>query len=61
MSDPKRLLDDLGDGELTKLLAAGKSEVPDHAALGALATKLGILGGLGGAGAAGLGGAGVGA
>ena len=62
MSDPKRLLDEARDGDLAKLLSAGKSEVPDSAQLGALAAKIGVLGGLGGAGAAGAaGGAGTGA
>lgn len=58
MSDPKRLFDELGRGELKDLLAAGKSETPDEHQIAALAAKLGILGGLGGAGAAGAGGAG---
>jgi len=61
MSDPKRLLDELGGGELKDLLHAGKSEVPDDTKLLELAAKMGIagaLGGLGGAGAAGAGGAG---
>lgn len=60
MSDPKRLLDDLGGGELKGLLEAGKSELPNDAQMLALAAKIGVagaLGGLGGAGAAGAGGA----
>lgn len=61
MSDPKRLLDGLGGGELKSLLEAGKSELPNDAQMLALATKIGVAGALGaagGAGAAGAGGAG---
>jgi hypothetical protein len=57
MSDPKRLLDEGRDGDLSNLLSAGKTELPDDAQLGALAAKIGLLGGLGGAGAAGVAGA----
>ncbi len=58
MSDPKRLLEG-GEGDLAKLLSAGKSEIPDAAQLGALAAKIGIVGGAGtSAGAAGASGAG---
>jgi hypothetical protein len=60
MSDPKRLFEELRDGELRDLLAAGKSETPDDHQMAALAAKIGLLGGLGGAGAAGAGGAGGG-
>lgn len=60
MSDPKRLLDETGDGELARLLRAGKSEMPDAAQLGALAAKVGVVAGAGVAGAsAGGGGAGA--
>jgi hypothetical protein len=58
MSDPKRLLDDLGGGELRDLLSAGKSELPDNAQMLALAAKVGVVGALG---SAGVGGAGAGA
>lgn len=58
MSDPKRLLDGLGGGELRDLLEAGKNELPKDAQMLALAAKIGVAGALGaaGAGAAGAGG-----
>lgn len=56
MSDPQRMIDELREGELKDLLAAGKSETPDARQMAALAAKIGIVGGLGGAGAAGAGG-----